>query len=95
MLRSRLSSAESGIEEDCRRCSRCGAWLGHLGNEPTPQLFVEHLVEVFGEARRVLKPSGTVWLNLGDCYNAGTTARRQPSTVSGTGRRPAPSATAA
>ena len=29
--------------------------------------------------RRVLKPTGTVWLNLGDCYNAGTTAVRKPS----------------
>jgi DNA modification methylase len=60
-------------------CWRCGAWLGHLGLEPTPELFVQHMVEVLREVGRVLKPSGTLWLNLGDCYNAGTAAPRQPS----------------
>jgi len=39
-----------------------------LGLEPTPQLYVEHLVEVFREAARVLRPDGTLWLNLGDTY---------------------------
>jgi DNA modification methylase len=46
----------------------CGAWRGALGLEPTPELYVEHLVEVFREVRRVLKPDGTLWLNLGDSY---------------------------
>jgi DNA modification methylase len=39
-----------------------------IGLEPTPARYVEHLVEVFAEVRRVLKPDGTVWLNLGDSY---------------------------
>jgi len=60
-------------------CARCEAWRGSLGLEPTPELFVDHLVQVFRQVRRVLKPSGTLWLNLGDCYNAGTTAPRRPS----------------
>lgn len=46
----------------------CGAWLGNLGLEPTPDLFVEHLVEVFREVRRVLRDDGVLWLNLGDSY---------------------------
>lgn len=49
-------------------CSKCGAWSGQLGLEPTPQLYVEHLVEVFEEIRRVLRPDGICWLNLGDTY---------------------------
>jgi len=50
---------------------RCGAWRGDLGLEPTPELYVEHVVSVFREARRVLRPDGVLWLNLGDCYATG------------------------
>lgn len=46
----------------------CGAWNGELGLEPTPELYIQHLVEVFREARRILHPSGTLWCNLGDSY---------------------------
>jgi DNA modification methylase len=48
-------------------CS-CGAWKGELGSEPTPELFVSHLADVFDEVRRVLREDGTLWLNLGDTY---------------------------
>jgi hypothetical protein len=48
----------------------CGAWRGQLGQEPTPDLFIAHLVEIFREVRRVLRADGTCWLNMGDCYNA-------------------------
>lgn len=51
-------------------CSKCGAWLGELGLEPTPELYVQHIVEVFREVRRVLRKDGTLWLNLGDSYCA-------------------------
>jgi DNA modification methylase len=57
--------------EQGKFCSKCGAWLGCLGLEPTPELYVEHIVAVFEEVRRVLRPDGTLWLNLGDCYAAG------------------------
>jgi DNA modification methylase len=43
---------------------------GQLGLERTPEEYVEKLVEVFREVRRVLRGDGTLWLNLGDCYNA-------------------------
>lgn len=49
----------------------CGAWLGAFGLEPTPDLFVGHLVEVFRACRRVLRKDGTLWINLGDSYAAG------------------------
>lgn len=42
-----------------------------IGLEETPQKYVEKLVEVFEEVRRVLKPEGTLWLNLGDSYWGG------------------------
>lgn len=49
----------------------CGAWRGSLGLEPTPELFTDHIVEVFREVRRVLRDDGTLWLNLGDSYATG------------------------
>src|SRR5436305_1754988 len=39
--------------------------------EPTPELFGEHLVEVFEAVRRVLRRDGTLWLNIGDSYTPG------------------------
>jgi DNA modification methylase len=41
---------------------------GQLGLEQTPQQFVDNMVQVFEEVRRVLKPQGTLWLNIGDSY---------------------------
>jgi DNA modification methylase len=52
-------------------CRLCGAWLGSLGLEPTPELYVEHIVQVFREIRRVLRKDGTLWINLGDSYATG------------------------
>jgi DNA modification methylase len=42
-----------------------------IGQEPTPEEYVAHLVDVFREVRRVLKPGGSLWLNLGDTYWGG------------------------
>ena len=44
---------------------------GQIGLEATPDAFVARLVDVFREVRRVLRDDGTLWLNLGDSYNAG------------------------
>lgn len=41
---------------------------GQLGLEATPAEYVAAMVEVFGQVRRVLKPDGTLWMNLGDSY---------------------------
>lgn len=49
-------------------CVSCKAWQGQLGLEPTPDLFVENLVRIFREARRVLREDGSLWLNLGDSF---------------------------
>jgi DNA modification methylase len=45
--------------------------FGHekqIGLEASPEEYVQELVEVFGEVRRVLRDDGTLWLNLGDSY---------------------------
>lgn len=42
---------------------------GQMGLEETPAAYVAKMVELFREARRVLKSDGTFWLNLGDSYN--------------------------
>lgn len=41
---------------------------GQIGHEKTPEEYVEKLVQVFREVKRVLRKDGTVWLNLGDSY---------------------------
>ncbi len=43
---------------------------GQLGLEPTPEAYVARMVEVFREVRRVMRDDGTLWLNMGDSYNA-------------------------
>lgn len=43
---------------------------GQLGLEKTPEQYVSKMVTVFREVRRVLKDDGTLWLNIGDSYNA-------------------------
>ena len=41
---------------------------GQIGNEETPRAYIERLVEIFREVRRVLKKDGTLWLNIADSY---------------------------
>lgn len=41
---------------------------GQIGLEETPEQYIEKLVDVFREVRRVLKDDGTLWVNIGDSY---------------------------
>lgn len=43
---------------------------GQIGLEATPEEWVDELVDVFREVRRILKPAGTLWIECGDSYNA-------------------------
>ncbi len=43
---------------------------GQIGMEETPEQFISALADVFDEVRRVLKPDGTLWVNIGDSYAA-------------------------
>lgn len=54
-----------------------------LGREGTLVAYVGHLVLVFRELARVLRPDGVCWLNLGQGYSSGTTAPRKPTTTKG------------
>lgn len=44
---------------------------GQLGLEDHPQEYINKLIAVFRQARRVLKPTGSLWVNLGDTYWSG------------------------
>jgi len=47
----------------------CGnSWYGQLGLEPHPQMYINHLIQIFRELKRVLKTTGSFWLNIGDTY---------------------------
>ena len=54
-------------------CAKCGAKRidSQIGLEGTPDAYVERLVEVFREVKRVLRDDGVLFLNLGDSYAAG------------------------
>jgi DNA modification methylase len=62
--------AKFGTGKSCY-CKKCGSWKGQLGMEPTPQLYIQHLIQIFDEVKRVLKDTGTVWANLGDTFSGG------------------------
>jgi site-specific DNA-methyltransferase (cytosine-N4-specific) len=73
-----------------RTCPNCHAvWVDHQhGLEPTLEAYIDRMVTVFREARRVLRPTGTLWLNIGDCYASAETGRndaerRYPSFIHG------------
>jgi DNA modification methylase len=65
-------------------CQKCGATSidNQIGIENTPEEYTETLVQIFSELRRVLRPDGSCWLVIGDCYNnyrPGTGALSQQS----------------
>lgn len=58
---------------DKTKCLKCGAIRidKQFGLETTPEEYVENMVAVFREVKRVLRDDGTLWLNLGDSYIGG------------------------
>lgn len=59
-------------------CSICGAWRGQLGLEPTPELYLKHLLDFFNDVKPKLKDEGNCFVNLGDSYSS-TGANNQPT----------------
>lgn len=66
---SRAETKTAGYYE--KVCPKCGAIRkdNQIGMEETPEAYIEKLVQIFREVRRVLRKDGTVWLNIGDTYN--------------------------
>jgi DNA modification methylase len=50
-------------------CQFCGAWKGELGLQPTISLYIDHLMQIFDQIRRVLTPLGSCWVVIGDTYS--------------------------
>lgn len=51
---------------------------GQIGLEPTVDQFINRLVEIFSEVKRVLADDGIMWLNIGDAYTSGNRGYRAP-----------------
>ena len=69
----------------CNVCGKCGAIRidAQLGLEATPEEYVANLVAVFREVRRVLRPDGCVFLNLGDSYTGSGKGHTKSGTSEG------------
>ena len=59
-------------------CELCGAWRGAFGLEPTIEAYVEHSVQILREIRRVLRPDGVCFWNIGDSYASGGRTEYDP-----------------
>jgi DNA modification methylase len=57
-------------------CSRCNAWRGQLGLEPTIDLYLKHLLSILDECKRVLRDDGVMFINMGDSF---ASSRNEPS----------------
>ena len=53
-------------------CSKCNAWMGQLGLEPHPKLFIKHICDIVEECMRVLREEGNMFLNIGDTWATAT-----------------------
>ncbi len=70
------SNSASGSKMAKDICKKCGAKRtdNQIGLEDSPEEYVQELVGVFREIKRVLRDDGTVWLNLGTSYFSQDTA---------------------
>jgi len=77
---------------DASVCIKCGAIRidSQLGLEKTHEEYVEKMVEVFHEVKRVLRGDGTLWLNLGDSYGSGQRKTQKSQTVANGNRQDLP-----
>ncbi len=50
------------------KCHYCDAWQGQLGHEPEKEIFIHNIVAIMEKVKAVLKPTGHLFLNIGDTY---------------------------
>lgn len=67
-LKNPKKEKQNQVSQGCF-CLKCGAWRGELGLEPSYKLFLDHLIQIFREVKRVLRDDGTLFVNLGDSYS--------------------------
>ena len=67
-------------EQEQKKCSKCDAWIGQLGLEPTYQEYIANTVKVFETFKPKLKETATIWWNVGDSYSS-TRWSNTPSTT--------------
>jgi len=63
-------SNNPSIKGNTNICSLCNAWQGQLGNEPAIEIYIQHLIEIFREVKRVLRDDGVCFVNISDSYNS-------------------------
>ena len=68
----------SGFTHSCPRCGAQRVDL-QLGLEQTPAEYIANMVAVFEEVKRVMRPDGTLWLNIGDKYSTQSAGTGGPS----------------
>lgn len=82
-------ASRSGVEiHQGQFCQHCQAWRGSIGLEPTIELYIQHLVEVFRECWRVLRDDGVMFINIGDTYSGSSprSTEMEPVTWSQNGK---------
>ena len=58
-------------------CKKCGSWFGQLGLEPSLEMYIEHLLEIMKELKRVLKKTGVIFWVHGDSYFTSTPSNKK------------------
>lgn len=51
-----------------KKCKKCNAWIGELGQEPTVEEYVNNLCDIFDKVYKVLSDDGIVFVNISDTY---------------------------
>lgn len=84
--KNRQDNEEINYRQYKQSCGKCGAKRidQQVGLEETPDEYIQKMVEISHEVKRVLRKDGTLWLNLGDSYSSSPAGNKEPSGFSQT-----------